>query len=106
MSNDNCDNGTTSEWISTDTCALNNRNHLQGCVTHQEQRESVQSVYNPNLPWSDPPPQYSSLPRIGAEANMRAATAVGATAILILVAEVWACAAGAEDAIKPGKWEL
>jgi hypothetical protein len=32
---------------------------------------------------------------------MRAATAVGATAILILVAEVWACAAGAEDAIKP-----
>ena len=34
---------------------------------------------------------------------MRAATAVGATAILILVAEVWACAAGAEDAIKPGK---
>jgi hypothetical protein len=37
---------------------------------------------------------------------MRAATAVGATAILILVAEVWACAAGAEDAIKPGKWEF
>ena len=37
---------------------------------------------------------------------MRAATAVGATAILILVAEVWACAAGAEDAIKPGKWEI
>lgn len=36
---------------------------------------------------------------------MRAATAVG-TAILILVAEVWACAAGAEDAIKPGKWEF
>jgi hypothetical protein len=37
---------------------------------------------------------------------MRAATAVGATAILILVAEVWACAAGAEGAIKPGKWEF
>ena len=37
---------------------------------------------------------------------MRAATAVGATAILILVTEVWACAAGAEDAIKPGKWEF
>src|SRR5271163_376589 len=36
---------------------------------------------------------------------MRAATA-GATAILILVTEVWACAAGAEDAIKPGKWEF
>ena len=49
---------------------------------------------------------YSSLPCIGAEAKMRAATAVGATAILILVAEVWACAAGAEDAIKPGKWEF
>src|SRR5215469_16761317 len=37
---------------------------------------------------------------------MRAATAVGATAILILVTEVWACAAGAEDVIKPGKWEF
>src|SRR5215471_7192538 len=37
---------------------------------------------------------------------MRAATAVGATAILILVGEVWACAAGAEDAIKPGTWEF
>jgi hypothetical protein len=37
---------------------------------------------------------------------MRAATAVGATTILILVAEVWACAAGAEDATKPGKWEI
>ena len=37
---------------------------------------------------------------------MRAATAVGATAILILVTEVWACTAGAEDAIKPGEWEL
>jgi hypothetical protein len=37
---------------------------------------------------------------------MRAPTAVGATAILILVTEVWACAAGAEDAIKPGKWEF
>jgi hypothetical protein len=37
---------------------------------------------------------------------MRAATAVGATAILILVTEVWACTAGAEDAIKPGKWEF
>src|ERR1700730_13873013 len=48
---------------------------------------------------------YSSLPCLGAEAKMRAATA-GATAILILVAEVWACAAGAEDAIKPGKWEF
>ena len=37
--------------------------------------------------------------------HARAATAGGATAIVILVAEVWACAAGAEDAIKPGKWE-
>ena len=37
---------------------------------------------------------------------MRAATAVGATAILILVTEVWACAAGAEDVMKPGKWEF
>ena len=37
---------------------------------------------------------------------MPAATAAGATAILILLAEVWACAAGAEDAIKPGKWEF
>jgi hypothetical protein len=37
---------------------------------------------------------------------MQAATAGGAAAILILVAEVWACAAGAEDAIKPGKWEF
>ena len=37
---------------------------------------------------------------------MRAATAVGATAILILATEVWACAAGAEDVIKPGKWEF
>jgi hypothetical protein len=37
---------------------------------------------------------------------MRAATAVGATAILILVTEVWACAAGAQNAIKPGKWEF
>jgi hypothetical protein len=37
---------------------------------------------------------------------MRPATAVGATAILILVTEVWACAAGAEDAIQPGKWEF
>jgi hypothetical protein len=37
---------------------------------------------------------------------MRAVTAIGATAILILVTEVWACAAGAEDAIKPGKWEF
>ena len=36
---------------------------------------------------------------------MRAATAVGATAILILVTAVWVCPAGAEDAIKPGKWE-
>ena len=41
-----------------------------------------------------------------AEAKMRAATAVGPTAILIVVAEVWACAAGARDAIKPGKWEF
>jgi len=37
---------------------------------------------------------------------MRAATAVGATAILILVTEVWACTAGAEDAIRLGKWEF
>ena len=37
---------------------------------------------------------------------MRAGTAVGATVILILVAEVWACAAGAQDSIKPGKWEI
>ena len=40
---------------------------------------------------------------IGAEAKMRAASVVGAAAILIFVGEVWACAAGAEDAIKPGK---
>jgi hypothetical protein len=37
---------------------------------------------------------------------MRAATAIGATAILILLTEVWARAAGAENAIKPGKWEF
>ena len=37
---------------------------------------------------------------------MRAAAAVGATAILILVTEMWACAACAEDAIKLGKWEF
>ena len=37
---------------------------------------------------------------------MQAAMAVGATAILVLVTEVWACAAGAENAIKPGKWEF
>jgi hypothetical protein len=37
---------------------------------------------------------------------MRAATAAGATAILILVTEMWACAACAEDAIKHGKWEF
>jgi hypothetical protein len=37
---------------------------------------------------------------------MRAATTAGATAILILVADVSACAAGAENAIKPGKWEF
>jgi hypothetical protein len=37
---------------------------------------------------------------------MRAATAVGATAILILVTEVWACTAGAENVIKPGQWEF
>jgi len=36
---------------------------------------------------------------------MRAATGVRASAILILLFEVWACAADAEDAIKPGKWE-
>jgi hypothetical protein len=37
---------------------------------------------------------------------MRTVAAVGATAILILVTEAWLRAAGAEDAIKPGKWEL
>jgi hypothetical protein len=37
---------------------------------------------------------------------MRAAKFVWATAIPILVTEVWACAAGAENAIKPGKWEF
>ena len=37
---------------------------------------------------------------------MRAATAVRATAILILVAEMWACAADAEDAMKRGRWEF
>ncbi len=37
---------------------------------------------------------------------MRAVTPVGATAILILAAEMWACAAGAEDSIIPGKWEF
>ena len=37
---------------------------------------------------------------------MRAATAARATAILILMTEMWAPAAGAEDAIKPGKWEF
>ena len=37
---------------------------------------------------------------------MRAVAAVGPTAILILVSEGWVCAAGAEDAIKSGKWEL
>ena len=37
---------------------------------------------------------------------MRAATAIGATAILVLVTEVWACAARAEDVIEPGKWEF
>jgi len=37
---------------------------------------------------------------------MRAVAAVGATAILILVSEVWVYAAGAEDAIKPGQWKL
>src|SRR5215469_11372406 len=42
----------------------------------------------------------------GAEAKMRPATAVGASAILILVTEVWACEAGAEVAIKSGKWEF
>ena len=35
---------------------------------------------------------------------MRAATAVGATAILVTV--VWACAAATEDVIKLGKWEF
>lgn len=37
---------------------------------------------------------------------MRAATTVGVTAIFLLVAEVWVGAAGADDAIKPGKWEF
>src|SRR5438094_661250 len=37
---------------------------------------------------------------------MRTATVVPTIAVLILVAEVWACAARAEDAIKPGKWEI
>jgi hypothetical protein len=37
---------------------------------------------------------------------MRVATVVGVIAILILVTEVWACAAAAENAIKPGKWEF
>ena len=37
---------------------------------------------------------------------MRAAAAVGATVILILVSGVWGCAAHAEDAIKSGKWEF
>ena len=37
---------------------------------------------------------------------MRAATVVWATAILILVSEVWAREAGAENPIKPGKWEF
>jgi hypothetical protein len=36
---------------------------------------------------------------------MRAVAAFGATAILILVPEVWVCVAGAEDTIRPGKWE-
>src|SRR5215471_14131356 len=36
---------------------------------------------------------------------MRAAIGVRASAILILLFEVWACAAAAEDAIKAGKWE-
>jgi len=37
---------------------------------------------------------------------MRALAAVGTTAILILMSEVSVCAAGAQDAIKSGKWEL
>ena len=37
---------------------------------------------------------------------MRTVAAVGATAILILVSEMWVCIAGAEDAIKSGKWEF
>ena len=37
---------------------------------------------------------------------MRAIAAVGATATFILMTEVWGCAARAEDAIKPGKWEF
>jgi hypothetical protein len=37
---------------------------------------------------------------------VRAVTPVGATVILILAAEMWACAAGAEDSIIPGKWEF
>src|SRR6516165_3682991 len=38
--------------------------------------------------------------------KMRATTAVVATTILVLVAEVWKCAASAEDATKHGKWEF
>jgi hypothetical protein len=49
---------------------------------------------------------YRSLPSSRAEAKMRTATVVRTTAVLILVAEVWACAASAQDAIKPGKWEI
>ena len=52
--------------------------------------------------WADV--QQPAMPRNGYK--MRAATAVVATAILILVAEVWVCPASAEDAIKPGKWEF
>jgi len=37
---------------------------------------------------------------------MRATAAVGATVILIVVGDGWVGAADAEDAIKPGKWEL
>ena len=40
------------------------------------------------------------------EAKMRSVAAVAVTAILTLVSEVWGCAAGVDDAIKPGKWEL
>jgi hypothetical protein len=52
--------------------------------------------------WADV--QQPAMPRNGYK--IRAATAVVATAILILVAGVWVCPASAEDAIKPGKWEF
>jgi hypothetical protein len=37
---------------------------------------------------------------------MRRATILWAAAALIIVAEVWACAGFADNAIKPGKWEI